>query len=104
MAKSSRLEPRSVLFRVELRRLPRLGELRRGSVGSGSDASSTVMAGVDAVRGLVEKDEEARATASSGLLLVLGGATRRMSFGGLCSVSFWSYGSVSAKIAIVLRW
>lgn len=104
MTKSSRLEPLSDLFRAELRRLPRFGELRGGSACSGGDASSTVMTGVFADRGLVEKDEGARATASSSLLLLLGGATRTGNFGELSSVSVWYHSSVPAKMAIFSRW
>lgn len=105
MAKSSRLEPRSDRFRVELRRLPRFGALRRGSACSGGvDASFTAIVRVFADRGLVEKDEGARATASSSLMLVLAGATRTGSFGELSSVSNCSFNHVSAKIAIVSRW
>lgn len=53
----------------------------------GGDADSTVMAGVTTDLGLVEKDEGARTTGSSSLLLILGGGARKGSFGELSKVN-----------------
>lgn len=95
ITKSSRLDPLSdFFFRVELRRRSSFGDFRRGSAWSGGDAVSTAMAGVLMDRGLVEKDEGARATASSSLPLILRGATPTGSFRELYRCQYIAFKSI----------